>query len=177
VQPRGQQKPNNDANNIVLGFDGGKGITNYRDEFPAKEADRGKQVNQRIVSVDLGDTLTNFATSYNSSYDGAQAPRTEKIDNNSGPTNLILGYDKGAFVTSSQAELGPKAISANNRVQRSYEGNVVFGGDGNNYHSEQRSQFAHKESGYSKVDKDRVLDFKSAHFQFAFPENPGCNMS
>lgn len=103
VQPRGPQKQSNDENNIVLGFDGGKGSTNYREEFPAKEADRGKQVNQRIVSVDLGDSLTNFATSYNSAYDGTQAPRTEKIDNNSGPTNLILGYDKGAFITSNQA--------------------------------------------------------------------------
>ena len=47
---------------------------------------------------------------------------------------------------------------------------MVLGGDGVNHHSEAKTQFAHKESGYQSVDKNRVLDFKAAHFQVGFPE-------
>ena len=30
----------------------------------------------------MGDTLTDFTTSYNKAYDGSQAIKTDKIDNN-----------------------------------------------------------------------------------------------
>ncbi len=73
---RQAQKRNNDENNIVLGFEPAKTNTNYRDEFALKEGERGKPVNQRIVSVQLGDTLSDFTTSYNKAYDGTQAAKT-----------------------------------------------------------------------------------------------------
>lgn len=117
----------------------------------------------------MGDTLTDFTTSYKKTYDGAQVPRTEKIDNNTGKTNLVLGYDQPAFTTTHSTSHAPKPLTNNKNVQRNYGTNVVFGGDSGNFHSENKAQFAHKEANYQNVDKDRVLDFRSAHFKFGFP--------
>ena len=147
-QSRSTQKRTNDDNNIVLGFEPIKTNTNYRDQFAVKQGDRGKQVNQRIVSIELGDTLADFTTSYKKNFDGAQAPRTEKVDNNTGKTNLVLGYDQPAFTTTHSTSHAPKPITTSKNVQRSYGTNIVFGGDSGNFHSENKTQFAHKEASY-----------------------------
>lgn len=54
--------------------------------------------------------------------------------------------------------------------ERSYATNVLLGADGGAYNSEAKTQFAHKEGGYKTVDRDRVLDFKAAHFKVGYPE-------
>ena len=54
---------------------------------------------------------------------------------------------------------------------------MLLGADSGNYHSEAKKQFAHKESGYQSVDKNRVLDFKAAHFKVGFPEEEPQKMS
>jgi hypothetical protein len=63
-----------------------------------------------------------------------------------------------------------KPIAQSKAQERNYGTNVVLGGDGGHYHSEQKTQFTHKASGYQTVDKERVHDFKKAHFQMGFPE-------
>lgn len=58
----------NDANNIILGFGNNQHQTNYQNDFAGGQTDRAKQVNQRLVSIELGDTLTDFTTSYNGTF-------------------------------------------------------------------------------------------------------------
>jgi hypothetical protein len=82
---------------------------------------------------------------------------------------LVFGYGNTAYQTSNNAAHNSKPIAPNRAAERSYGTNVIFGGDGGNYHSENKSRFAHKEVGYQAVDKDRVRDFRSAHFQMGFP--------
>lgn len=55
-------------------------------------------------------------------------------------------------------------------TQRSNVSSINLGGDGNAFKSEQKQNFAHKESVAQPVDKDRIRDFRSAHFHFGFPE-------
>jgi len=128
-----------------------------------------EKVNQKIVNVDLGDSLTDFTTSYKRTYDGAQGVRPEKVNSNSGP-NLILGYDQHHYTTSNAASHNLKPITNNQAPVRNYGTNITLGGDHNHYHSEQKTQYAHKDSAMETVSKDKVLDFKSAHFHFGFPE-------
>ena len=67
----------------MLGFDGTNRQTNYKDDFFGKEGDRGQQVNQKIVHIELGDSLTDFTSSYKRTFEGAQAPsQNTKVDNN-----------------------------------------------------------------------------------------------
>lgn len=73
TQDRVAAKRLNDENNIVLGFNGGENKTNYKEDFLTKNGDRGEQVNQKIVHVELGDSLTDFTTSYKRNFDGAPA--------------------------------------------------------------------------------------------------------
>jgi hypothetical protein len=53
--------------------------------------------------------------------------------------------------------------------QKSNISNINFGGEGNVFLSEQKYNYAHKECGPQTVDKEKVKDFRSAHFQFGFP--------
>jgi hypothetical protein len=142
-----------------------------------KQQERSKPVNQRIISVDLGDTLTDFTTSYNKAYDGTQGDRPEKANTNIGNTHLVLGYDQGQFVTSNAAIHNAKPLNASTGKGRSYVTNINLGSDQGHFHSEQKAQFSHKNSTTQAVEKEKVLDFKSAHFQFGFPEQVTPNIS
>lgn len=82
AQPSAPSKNYNDGKNIVLGFDHEQTKTNYQQDFVKGEGDRGKQINQRVVNIDFGDSLTDFTSTYKKVFEGAQAPPTEKIDNN-----------------------------------------------------------------------------------------------
>lgn len=59
----------------MLGFGTEQQVTNYKDEFTQKQQERNKPVDQRIISVDLGDSLTDFTTTYHKAYDGSQGER------------------------------------------------------------------------------------------------------
>lgn len=129
------------------------------------------------MHIELGDSLTDFTTSYKKTYDGAQAAKNDKVDNNVRESNLVFGYGNTAYQTSNNAAHNAKPIAVNRAAERNYGTNVILGGDGGNYHSEQKSRFAHKEAGYQGVDKNRVLDFRSAHFHMGFPEGQNDNCS
>lgn len=168
-------KKSNDENNIVLGFGDKQPLTNYREEYSQKAAEKVKQVNQRVVNVDLGDTLTDFTTSYHKAYDGSQGGRPDRLT--AAPASIVLGYDPNAYTTSNAASHNAKALPNSKAPARNYGTNIVLGGDGPHFHSEHKAQFAHKDSTKESVDKQRVLDFKSAHFKFGFPEQAEANIS
>ncbi len=170
-------KRSNDENNIVLGFGGPQQGTNYKDEFVTKQQERSRPINQRVISVDLGDTLTDFTTSYNKAYEGTQGERAERASNNNTGGNLVLGYDNNHFLTSNAATHNIKPILPSVANTRSYGTNINLGSDSGHYSSEQKAQFAHKTSTKQTVEREKVLDFKSAHFQFGFPEQTEPNLS
>ena len=89
----------------------------------------------------------------------------------------MFGFGQNGYQTSSGTAHNSKPVASSKPVERTYGTNVVFGGDAGNYHSEQKAQFPHKDSGYKAVDKDRVLDFKKAHFQMGYPEAQQENLS
>jgi hypothetical protein len=161
----------------VLGFGVGQQGTNYKDEFTQKQQEHNKPINQRIISVDLGDALTDFTTSYNKAYDGTQGERAERANNNIAGTHLVLGYDNNKFLTSNAATHNIKPILPVSANSRSYATNISLGTDQGQFHSEQKAQFSHKNSSKQTVEKEKVLDFRSAHFQFGFPEQVSANVS
>ncbi len=119
----------------MFGFGNNPQGTNYKDEFVQKHQERSKPVDQRIISVDLGDTLTDFTTSYNKAYDGTQGEKAEKAGNSVSNTHLVLGYDQNNFVTSNAAIHNIKPISSNNGKGRSYVTNINLGNDQPHFHS------------------------------------------
>ena len=67
-----------------------------------------------------------------------------------------------------------KPIANYHITQRSNTSNISLGADPNAYSSENKGNFYHKQGESKPVDKERVLDFKSAHFKFGFPTDaPG----
>ena len=90
---------------------------------------------------------------------------------------MVFGFGSGNYQTSNNAAHNSKPISSIKTLERSYGANVILGADTSNYQSEAKNQFAHKESGYQSVDKNRVLDFKAAHFKVGFPEEESRNLS
>lgn len=84
-------------------------------------------------------------------------------------SNMILGNDKPNFETQNNATYVKMPINNYHVTQRSNVSNINLGGDGNGFVSEHRQNFAHKESTAQPVDKDRIRDFRSAHFHFGFP--------
>lgn len=119
----------------MFGFGNNAQGTNYKDEFVQKQQERSKPVDQRIISVDLGDTLTDFTTSYNKAYDGTQGERAEKASNAVSNTHLVLGYDHNHFLTSNAASHNLKPITSNHPKGRSYGTNINLGTDQTNFHS------------------------------------------
>ena len=110
-----------------------------------KEGDRGQQVNQKIVHIELGDSLTDFTSSYKRTFDGAQGQQNDgKVDNNIRQSNLVFGFGGNGYQTSSNSAHNSKPISTTKGQERSYVGNVLMGSDAGNYHSEAKAQFAHK---------------------------------
>jgi len=93
----------------------------------------------------LGDTLTDFTTSYHKAHDGTQGGWREKINSNSG-NNVILGYDPNQYATSSVAAHNYKPISTSKGPTRNYETNILLGADNTQFNSENRTQFSHKNS-------------------------------
>jgi hypothetical protein len=175
--PKEAVKKSNDENNIVLGFGGAQQATNYKEEFTAKQQERSKPINQRVISVDLGDTLTDFTTSYKRAHDGTQGERAERANNNIAGTHLVLGYDNNKFLTSNAATHNAKPLLPAPANTRSYGTNISLGTDQGQFASEQKAQFAHKNASKQTVERETVLDFKSAHFQFGFPEQPAVHQS
>lgn len=92
--------------------------------------------------MDLGDTLTDFTTSYNKAFDGTQGARTQPYQNPN--SNLVFGYDQGQFVTSNAASHNIKPISNSKGPGRSYQTNISLGTDGGQFNSEHKTQFSHK---------------------------------
>ena len=129
--PTAKRAPIKDADqqNIVLGFDPNSNQTNYKDEFIKKATDKAEKVDQRVVSVELGDTLTDFTTSYKNTYTGTQAPPTQQANSGLGKNNLVLGYDSNPYVTSSQQYLDHKNIAATKALPRNYHNNISLGSD------------------------------------------------
>lgn len=155
----------------MLGFGGVPAATNYKDDFTHKTQSRPQPVNQRIISVELGDALTDFTTSYNRAHDGSQGERVQRNpNNNTAATNLVLGYDSNPFLTTNAVTHNPKPIPSASGAARSYATNISLGSDQGNFHSEHKVQFAHKSSNKQTVDRETVRDFKNAHFQLGFPE-------
>lgn len=72
-------------------------------------------------------------------------------------------------MTSNAATHNIKPISNSKGPGRSYQTNISLGTDGGQFNSEHKTQFSHKNGEIQSVDKQRVLDFKSAHFKFGFP--------
>ena len=170
TQGRTAAKRLNDENNIIFGFDGERRDTNYKQEFPGKEGDRGQVVNQKLVHVSLGDALSDFSTSYKNNFDGAQADPLGQVANKSRDSNLVFGFGGTGYQTSNHSAHDSKPVAASKPIERTYGNNILMGADPISYHSEQKAKFAHKEADYQTVDKERVRDFKKAHFQMGFPE-------
>lgn len=81
----------------------------------------------------------------------------------------MLGYGNNNYQTSSLASYSKKATTGTvPPAHRQNQNSIVIGNDPSNFNSEQRQQFLHKNTNYQAVDKDRVLDFKRAHFQLGF---------
>lgn len=93
----------------------------------------------------MGDTLSDFTTSYHKAYDGTQGNRREKINSNSG-NNVVLGYDPNMYATSSAASHNSKPMLTNKGPVRNYETNILLGADNNQFASENRTQYSHKNS-------------------------------
>ena len=83
---------------------------------------------------------------------------------------MILGNDKPNFETQNNATYVAMPINNYHVTQKSNISSISLGGDANGFSSEQKQNFAHKESTAQPVDKERIRDFKSAHFHFGFPE-------
>ena len=82
---------------------------------------------------------------------------------------MILGNDTNNFQTQNNATYTQKPIQNYHTTQTSNVSSINLGIDGNKYVSENRAHFAHKDSSMKPVDKNRILDFRSAHFHMGFP--------
>lgn len=83
---------------------------------------------------------------------------------------MMLGNDRSNFMTQNNATYTEKPIDIHYANQTSNLSHISLGADSKNYESENKANFLHKEAVSKPVDKARVLDFKSAHFQMGFPE-------
>jgi hypothetical protein len=72
------------VNNIVFGYDKSNDAygTNYKDEFNKKEntTNRVKPGDLKKNNIDFGDSLTDFATTYNRVYDNKPLQQNNKIN-------------------------------------------------------------------------------------------------
>ena len=83
---------------------------------------------------------------------------------------MILGNDNPAFQTQHNSTYTKMPIENYHVTGRSNVSNINLGNDGNKFLSENRAHYLHKDSNAQPVDKDRILDFRSAHFKFGFPD-------
>lgn len=111
----------------MFGFEESSKHTNYKDDYINKKADAVQPVNQKKVNVDLGDSLTDFATSYNRAFEGGQGGRPEKVNNNNRASNLTLGYDNSNYLTSQGATHNQKPVESYKQVSRTYGDNILLG--------------------------------------------------
>ena len=88
-----------------------------------------------MISVDLGDALSDFTTSYNKAFEGNQGERPERVNNNISGTHLVLGYDNNQFITSNAASHNAKPILPAPANTRSYGTNISLGSDEGQFHS------------------------------------------
>lgn len=79
-------------------------------------------------------------------------------------SNMILGNDKSNYQTQNNSTFVSMPISNYHITQKSNVSNINFGGDGNAFTSEQKYNYSHKETGPHQVDKEKIRDFRSAHF-------------
>lgn len=86
-------------------------------------------------------------------------------------SNMILGNDKPNFETQNNATYVQMPLSNYHITQRSNVSSINLGGDANAFKSEHKQNFAHKDAVAQPVDKERIRDFRSAHFHFGFPDS------
>ena len=127
--------------------------------------------------MDLGDSLTDFTSSYNRAYEGGQGGRPEMVNTNTRQSNLTLGYDGDHYQTSQGASHNSKPVQPFKHIGRSYGDNIVLGDSHGGYELTSKTQFRNKPANYEQVDRERVLDFKAAHFKLGFPEEQTANYS
>jgi hypothetical protein len=87
----------------------------------------------------------------------------------------MLGNDDANFLTSNNVAYGSKQAAFSSAPKRNYDTNVDLGSHQISYCSEHEQHFHHKTNVAQGVDKQKVLDFKKAHFQFGFPEEAKSN--
>ena len=133
--------------------------------------ERPVPVNQREPHINLGDSLTQFTTTYNQTHDHKEGERANPGDPNMiRKSNMILGNDRSNFETQNNATYTQKPIQNYHSSQRSNISSISLGTEGNNFLSQNKASYIHKDSGAQPVDRNRVLDFKSAHFKMGFPD-------
>ena len=89
--------------NFVFGYDGSNYGTNYNDDYLKKNSGHqgpAKPINQKEPHICLGDSLTDFTTTYNKIHDAKEASRPEPKDPQLiRKSNMILGNDASNFQT------------------------------------------------------------------------------
>lgn len=83
---------------------------------------------------------------------------------------MVLGNDKSNYETQNNATYTQMPINNYHSTQRSNVSSINLGGDNNAFKSEHKQSYAHKDSAAQPVDKDKIRDFRSAHFHFGFPD-------
>jgi hypothetical protein len=86
-------------------------------------------------------------------------------------TNMILGNANPNYVTQ-HADTYTKKSNSGTQILSKPQTNVDLGKDDNTYKSSHQRDFGHKAVVSVPVDKARIRDFKSAHFDLGTPSAP-----
>lgn len=89
---------------------------------------------------------------------------------------MILGNQVPNYQTQHSSTYVNRSISVTKPI-RAPDSGLSLGNDQNRYTSTNKSDFGHKFNPASKVDKDMIKDFRSAHFKIGSTSNPNQYLS
>lgn len=101
--------------------------------------------------------------------EGHKIPEKVPIDANAlRKTNMVLGNQNPHYQTQSSATYVNRSSSAARPIKAS-DGGISLGNEKSSYMSSNKMDYAPKYNSVSKVDKEKIRDFKSAHFKLGSP--------